>query len=281
MYKILDGKKVSRVILSDIKKKISIAKKKRSPKIAFILVGDDEPSKIYVRNKQKACESTSIDSEILHLEHATTTEYLISKIQELNTDSSTDGFIVQLPLPSHIDKNKVLDSIEPMKDVDGITTHNQGKLFQHNQPYFIPCTPLGIITLLKHYDIALTGKHVVIIGRSTIVGKPLAALSLKEDATVTILHSKTKDIPEQCKTADIIIVAIGKANFLKGDWIKQDTVIVDVGITRHEGKLIGDVNFNSVARNCSYITPVPNGVGPMTIAMLLSNTYNAWLSNCE
>lgn len=270
---IIDGKLVSKNIRQKIKEEVSDLKRRGiNPGLAVILVGDDPASKVYVKNKKKACEEVGIRSEEFLLKKETSQESLISLIDKLNHDPHINGILVQLPLPSHIDEKAVIGSIFPEKDVDGFHEQNVGKVMIGNHKV-LPCTPAGIMELLRYENINLDGKHCVVVGRSNIVGKPMAMLMLHANATVTICHSHTKNIKDILKQADVIVVAVGKPNFLKADMIKENAVIIDVGINRDaNNKLTGDVDFDSVKEKASFITPVPGGVGPMTITMLLENT---------
>ena len=284
---ILDGKKTS----NDLKDEIAIEVVKRknegkkTPHLAAILVGTDGASMTYVNSKVKACERVGFNSTLIDLPEDTTEEQLLNEISDLNNDKDIDGFIVQLPLPKHIDEQKVLMAVDPDKDVDGFHPVNVGKMAL-DLPTFLPATPYGIMELLKRYKVETSGKNVIVIGRSHIVGRPMSILlSQKRDvgnATVTLVHSRTKNLEEITKEADIIVAALGKAEFLTGDMVKEGVTIIDVGITRVEDKtkkrgyrLAGDVDFKSVSKKAAYITPVPGGVGPMTIAMLLKNTLLA------
>ena len=243
-----------------------------TPGLAVVLVGEDPASEIYVRNKHKACEEVGIYSRVIKLPEDTKEEDLLKLIDELNQDSALDGILVQLPLPKQIDSDKVIERILPNKDVDGFHPVNAGKLLT-GQAGFVSCTPLGILELIKSTGIDISGKEAVVIGRSNIVGKPVAHLLLQENATVTICHSKTKNLKEVCQRADILVAAIGKPQLITADYVKEGAVVIDVGINRlPDGKLVGDVAFETVKEKASYITPVPGGVGPMTITMLLSNT---------
>lgn len=246
------------------------------PGLAVVLVGDDPASKIYTSNKAKACDQVGIYSELCHLPADTTQEQLLDLIQELNGRADVDGILVQLPLPRQIDERAVLDAIDPRKDVDAFHPVNVGKI-QIGWPGFAPCTPAGVMELLKAYDIQLAGKHCVIVGRSNIVGKPLAALMLQADATVTICHSKTQNLGEICRQADVLVAAAGRMGLITGEMVKEGAVVIDVGTNRGEdGKLHGDVAFEEVEPKAAYISPVPGGVGPMTITMLLKNAiYSA------
>ena len=274
--KILDGKAVSLKVKESVKVRAEELKKFGvEPTLAVILVGEDKASQTYVRAKEKACNEYGIKSVAHRLSENTTQAELLALINVLNLDDSIHGILVQLPLPKHIDTNTVLATIDPAKDVDGFHAVNVGKLVS-GLDGFVPCTPLGVMEILKEYDIDVTGLNAVVIGRSNIVGKPMANLLLNASATVTVTHSKTKNLKEICQNADLIVAAIGKPFFLKADMVKDGAVVVDVGINRlDDGRLVGDVDFDEVAPKCSYITPVPGGVGPMTIAMLLNNTILA------
>ncbi|WP_103560598.1 bifunctional methylenetetrahydrofolate dehydrogenase/methenyltetrahydrofolate cyclohydrolase FolD [Campylobacter concisus] len=274
--KILDGKAVSLKVKESVKVRAEELKKFGiEPTLAVILVGEDKASQTYVRAKEKACNEYGIKSVAHRLSENTTQAELLALINVLNLDDSIHGILVQLPLPKHIDTNTVLATIDPAKDVDGFHAVNVGKLVS-GLDGFVPCTPLGVMEILKEYGIDVAGLNAVVIGRSNIVGKPMANLLLNASATVTVTHSKTKNLKEICKNADLIVAAIGKPFFLKADMVKDGAVVVDVGINRlDDGRLVGDVDFDEVAPKCSYITPVPGGVGPMTIAMLLNNTILA------
>ena len=274
--KILDGKAVSLKVKESVKVRADELKKFGvEPTLAVVLVGEDKASQTYVRAKEKACNEYGIKSVAHRLSENTTQNELLALINVLNLDDSIHGILVQLPLPKHIDTNVVLAAIDPRKDVDGFHAVNVGKLVSGLEG-FVPCTPLGVMEILKEYGIDVAGLNAVVIGRSNIVGKPMANLLLNASATVTVTHSKTKNLKEICKNADLIIAAIGKPFFLKADMVKDGAVVVDVGINRlDDGRLVGDVDFEEVAPKCSYITPVPGGVGPMTIAMLLNNTILA------
>ena len=274
--KILDGKAVSLKVKESVKVRADELKKFGvEPTLAVVLVGKDKASQTYVRAKEKACNEYGIKSVAHRLSENTTQNELLALINVLNLDDSIHGILVQLPLPRHIDTNVVLAAIDPRKDVDGFHAVNVGKLVS-GLDGFVPCTPLGVMEILKEYGIEVAGLNAVVIGRSNIVGKPMANLLLNASATVTVTHSKTKNLKEICKNADLIVAAIGKPFFLKADMVKDGAVVVDVGINRlDDGRLVGDVDFDEVAPKCSYITPVPGGVGPMTIAMLLNNTILA------
>jgi len=273
---LIDGKATSQKIKDEIKNEVIKLKQKGiTPTLAVILVGDDPASQTYVASKQKACLACQMGSVMHKLSANTTEQELISLIDVLNADDSIDGILVQLPLPKHINTNEILRKIDPKKDVDGFCAQNMGALVS-GLDGFVPCTPLGIMELLKQYNINPQGLNALVIGRSNIVGKPMAALLLNAGATVTIAHSKTKNLAQFSKNADLIIAAIGKANFIKPEMVKEGAIIIDVGINRLEnGKLVGDCDFENLKDKCDFITPVPGGVGPMTIAMLLSNTLKS------
>lgn len=273
---LIDGKATSQKIKDEIKNEVIKLKQKGiTPTLAVILVGDDPASQTYVASKQKACLACQMGSVMHKLSANTTEQELISLIDVLNADDSIDGILVQLPLPKHINTNEILRTIDPKKDVDGFCAQNIGALVS-GLDGFVPCTPLGIMELLKQYNINPQGLNALVIGRSNIVGKPMAALLLNAGATVTIAHSKTKNLADLSKNADLIIAAIGKANFIKPEMVKEGAIIIDVGINRLEnGKLVGDCDFENLKNKCDFITPVPGGVGPMTIAMLLSNTLKS------
>lgn len=272
MAQIIDGKAVSAQIKEELKEKV--AKKKEQGveiSLAVIQVGNDPASSVYVNNKKKACEYIGIRSIAYELAEETTEKELLDLVEELNGKKEVNGILVQLPLPKHIDEDKIIKAISPQKDVDGFHPQSVGALCI-GQPGFVSCTPAGIIELLKRSHIEIEGKECVVIGRSNIVGKPMALLLLRENATVTVAHSRTKNLKEICKRADILVVAIGKPKFITEDYVKEGAVVIDVGIHRNENnKLCGDVDFVSVEPHCSAITPVPGGVGPMTIAMLMNN----------
>lgn len=273
---IIDGKLTSSIIKDELKEKVEELKKQgKTGSLAVIQVGSDPASSIYVKNKKKACEYIGIGSVSYELSENTTKEKLLDTIDELNKRSDIAGILVQLPLPKHIDEDEVIKAISPKKDVDGFHVENVGALCV-GEDGFVSCTPAGVIELLKRYNVEISGKNCVVIGRSNIVGKPMALLMLRENATVTICHSKTKDLKAICKNADILIVAIGKPKFINDEYIKDGAVVIDVGIHRDENnKICGDVDFDSVKEKVSKITPVPGGVGPMTIAMLMSNCVKA------
>lgn len=270
---ILDGKQVASELTLKIAKEVSEIASDIT--LALILVGDNPASQIYVRNKNKACVSANIKVKNFVLDSSISEEELTNIIKDCNLDKKINGILVQMPLPSHIDSNKVINTIDPLKDVDGLTSINQGKLME-GLPSIASATPKGIITLLKHYNIEIKGKHVVIVGRSILVGKPLIHLFLQNDATVTICHSKTKDLASITKQADILVCAIGKPKFFTSNMVKEGAVVVDVGINRTDEGIVGDVDFSEVEKIASYITPVPKGVGPMTIASLLENILDCY-----
>ncbi len=269
---LIDGKKISDEIKEELKEKVAdYAKQNRKACLAVIVVGEDPASAVYVRNKKKACEYIGIESLSYELEEETTQEELLELIDQLNHDVHVNGILVQLPLPPQIDEVAVIHAIDPKKDVDGFHLESIGAMVLGSNG-FLPCTPAGVIQLLKRTGISIEGKHCVVLGRSNIVGKPMAMLMLRENATVTVTHSKTKNLQQICKMADILIVAIGKPNYITDDYVKEGAVVIDVGIHRIDGKkLCGDVDFDKVVSVASAITPVPGGVGPMTIAMLMEN----------
>lgn len=275
---LISGKEISIKIKDQLKVEVEKIKSagKRIPQLVVILVGDDQASQTYVRNKERGCQYIGIKSQVIRKDSSLKEEELIELIQQLNQDDSVDGILVQLPLPSHIDENKILDVIDPSKDVDGFHPDNVARLFL-GQDSLVPCTPKGMMALLDEINYDLTGKEVVVVGRSNIVGKPVSLLCLQRNATVTIAHSRTKNLKEVCQRADVLIAAIGKAKFFNKEYIKDGAVVLDVGINRDENnKLCGDVDLQDVKDKVSYITPVPGGVGPMTITMLLSNTLDAY-----
>ena len=277
MAEIISGKVVSEKLRLELKDSISkfILESGHTPGLAVVLVGDNPASQVYVRNKHKACLEVGINSYEINLPEDTSEEKLLSVIDDLNSDGRVDGILVQLPLPKHINEERVINRINPDKDVDAFSPSNVGKIMIGNYT-FLPCTPAGVMELLKHYNIAIEGKNCVVVGRSNIVGKPMAMLLLEKNGTVTVCHSRTQNIGEICRSADIIVVAVGRAGFLKADMVKPGAVVIDVGINRgSDGKLCGDVAFDEVENVASYITPVPGGVGPMTITMLLKNTLSA------
>lgn len=267
---ILDGKMLRDKIFESLKAKLD--KMQQKPTLAVILVGENPASQIYVRNKKKTAEKLGINSLSIEYPSDISEKELLNKIKELNSDEKVTAILVQLPLPAHINKNKIIDAILPQKDVDGLTPYNLGKLFSGEEPYVYPCTPKGILLLLDEYNIKLEGKNIVVVGRSNLVGKPVAQMLLKRNATVTMCHSHTKNLSEITKTADIIVSAVGK-KVIGEKMLKSDCVVIDVGIFRDEnGKISGDVDFENVSKTAAYISPVPGGVGPMTIASLMLNT---------
>ena len=276
MYQIVDGKKISQEIKDELKEKVAaMAKEGKKVALAVIQVGNDPPSSVYVRQKKKACEYIGIESLSYELPEETTEEELVALIEKLNADAGVNGILVQVPLPEQINEEKIIQTISPDKDVDGFHMQNVGALCTGGKGY-VSCTPLGIITLLKRSGIEIAGKRCVVMGRSNIVGKPMAMLLLRENGTVTICHSKTQDMKEITKQADILVVAIGKPKFVDETYVKEGAVVIDVGIHRNaENKLCGDVDFDRVAPHTSAITPVPGGVGPMTIAMLMNNCVSS------
>lgn len=276
MTVLIDGKELAKKTRQNLKIDCDNLKAKGIiPKLAVIMVGDNPASKVYVKNKSKACEDVGIEYEEFLLDEKITQKDLISLIEQLNEREDVTGILLQSPIPAHLDINETFRTISPKKDVDGFHPVNVGKLTL-GQDTFVSCTPYGVIKMFEEYNINLEGKNVVIIGRSNIVGKPLIQCCLNKNATVTVCHSRTKDLAEYTKIADIVIVAIGRAEFLKEDMVKDGVVVIDVGINRGEdGKLCGDVDFKNVSKKASYITPVPGGVGPMTIAMLMNNVIKA------
>jgi len=274
---LIDGKKVSTEIRGRLEKETAELKTKigRTPGLATVLVGEDPASAVYVRNKNKICHEIGFQSFGQNLSAETTEEELLDIIKKLNSNDEVNGILVQLPLPDHIDSEKILLSIDPEKDVDGFHPINVGKLAIGNA-LLTPCTPTGIIALLDYYKIEIPGKHAVVLGRSNIVGKPVAHLLLQRHATVTICHSKTKNLQQVTRQADILFAAVGRPHFVNSDMVKEGTVVIDVGINRVDGKLTGDVDFDQVAEKAGLITPVPGGVGPMTIALLMENTLKAF-----
>ena len=274
---IIDGKKEAEILRHEIKKEISLLKGKinKVPSLSVILVGNYTPSEIYVKNKVKKSKEVGINSDVIRYPDDVSEKEILRKIIELNEDSEVSGILVQLPLPKQINKEKIINLIHPSKDVDGFHPINVGNLASGYHA-ITPCTPLGCCLLIKKIEKDISGKHAVIVGRSNLNGKPMAQLLLKENCTVTIVHSKTKNIKAECLKADILVVAIGVPNFIKKDWVKEDSIIIDVGINKIENKIIGDVKFEDVKEKAKAITPVPGGVGPMTIACLLKNTLECF-----
>ncbi len=274
---IIDGKKEAASLREEIKKEIESIKKKinKVPGLTVILIGEFAPSQIYVRNKEKNSKEVGINSNVIKYSKDVTEEEVLKKIKELNNNKDVSGILVQLPLPDQIDKEKIINSIDPLKDVDGFNPINVGNLAS-GYDAIVPCTPLGCLLLLQKIEKNLSGKHAVIIGRSNLNGKPMAQLLLKENCTVTVTHSKTKNLKEECLKADILIAAVGVANLVKKDWVKDGSIIIDVGINKQGDKIVGDVSFEEVKDKVKAITPVPGGVGPMTIACLLKNTLECF-----
>ena len=274
---IIDGKKASALLREKLKEKVSKLKSTYNavPGLTVILVGEDPPSKIYVKNKEKSAIEVGINSEVVRYPDNVEEKVVLNKIKELNKNEKVSAILVQLPLPKHIDKRKVIETIDPKKDVDGFHPVNVGNL-SSGYDSTIPCTPLGCYLLIKDTENNLNGKHAVIIGRSNLNGKPMTQLLLKENCTVTITHSKTKDLKAECKRADIIVAAVGRAKLVKADWVKKDAIVIDVGINKTDSGVVGDVDFDEVSKVAKAITPVPGGVGPMTIACLLSNTIECF-----
>ena len=273
----IDGKKVAADLRLELKKNVSELQSKYNsvPGLTVILVGEDAPSKIYVKNKEKSAIEVGINSEVIRYPKNLEEKVLLDKIKELNNNDKISGILVQLPLPKHIDKKKVIEAIDPGKDVDGFHPMNVGNL-SSGYDSSIPCTPFGCILLIKQVEKNLSGKHAVVIGRSNLNGKPMTQLLLKENCTVTITHSKTKDLKTECLRADIIIAAVGMPKLVKGDWVKKGAIVIDVGINQTDSGLVGDVDFDEVSKVAKAITPVPGGVGPMTIACLLNNTVECF-----
>lgn len=275
MAQLIDGRLVSKKIYENLSDEILFLSKK--PCLAVIIVGEDPASRIYVNLKRKKAQELGIKSIVEQMPTATSQQELLDKIEQLNNDNEVNAILVQLPLPSHIDTKAVLEKIDPLKDVDCFHPYNMGRIATGTKPYVYPCTPKGIIRLLEYYNIQPQGKHAVVIGRSNIVGRPVAQMLLNENATVTICHSKTANLAEITKTADILISAVGQKNLVKPDMVKEGVVVIDVGMNRtDEGKLCGDVDFYGVESKASFITPVPGGVGPMTICSLMQNTFDLY-----
>ncbi|HGH8634540.1 TPA: bifunctional methylenetetrahydrofolate dehydrogenase/methenyltetrahydrofolate cyclohydrolase [Streptococcus pyogenes] len=279
MTELIDGKALAQKMQQELAAKVNNLKQKKGivPGLAVILVGDDPASQVYVRNKERAALTVGFKSETVRLSEFICQEELIAVIERYNADNTIHGILVQLPLPNHINDKKIILAIDPKKDVDGFHPMNTGHLWS-GRPLMVPCTPSGIMELLREYNVNLEGKHAVIIGRSNIVGKPMAQLLLDKNATVTLTHSRTRQLEEVCRCADVLIVAIGQGHFITKQYIKEGAIVIDVGMNRDDnGKLIGDVAFDEVAKVAAKITPVPGGVGPMTIAMLLEQTYQSAL----
>ena len=272
---LIDGRQIASEIYENIRSKIVSFEQK--PRLAIVLAGNDDASLIYVRNKQKAANNIGIQTDLYHLTESVTEHEIMNLIDKLNTDPQTNGIIVQLPLPQHLNTNAIINRILPIKDVDGFHPYNTGMLQNNETPYFIAATPLGIMKLIQRVTPQLSGKNVVIIGASLIVGRPLATLMLNQECTVTITHIHTRNIKELTQKADILVAACGVAKMVKKDWIKDGAILIDVGINRENGHICGDIDFNDVKDKAVAITPVPGGVGPMTVAMLLQNTVDAYL----
>jgi methylenetetrahydrofolate dehydrogenase (NADP+)/methenyltetrahydrofolate cyclohydrolase len=274
---IIDGKKEAAILRDKIKKEIDSIKSKNNkvPGLTVILIGDFAPSQIYVKNKEKNAKEVGINSEVIRYPKDITEQEVLKKIKELNNSDDVSGILVQLPLPNQIDKEKIINAIDPKKDVDGFHPTNVGNL-SSGYKATVPCTPLGCLLLIKKIEPNLLGKHAIIIGRSNLNGKPMAQLLLKENCTVTIVHSRTKNLKAECLRADILVAAVGVANLVKGDWVKKNSIVIDVGINKVGDKIVGDVDFDSVKNKVKAITPVPGGVGPMTIACLLKNTLECF-----
>jgi methylenetetrahydrofolate dehydrogenase (NADP+)/methenyltetrahydrofolate cyclohydrolase len=274
---IIDGKKEATLLREEIKKEITALKEKdnKTPCLSVILIGDFAPSQIYVRNKEKNSKEVGINSEVIKYSKDISEKEVLEKIEELNNNNNVSGILVQLPLPAQINKEKIINAISPKKDVDGFNPINVGNLASGYKS-IVPCTPLGCLYLIKKVEKNLSGKHAVIIGRSNLNGKPMAQLLLKENCTVTIIHSKTKDLKTECQKADILVAAVGVANLVKNDWVKKNSIVIDVGINKVGDKIVGDVDFEQVKDKVKAITPVPGGVGPMTIACLLKNTLECF-----
>jgi methylenetetrahydrofolate dehydrogenase (NADP+)/methenyltetrahydrofolate cyclohydrolase len=272
---IIDGKKIAQEVRNEVKEEVEELKKKGiTPGLAVVLVGENPASLVYIRQKEKACEEVGIVSYKYTLPEDTTEEKLLSVVDELNNEERIHGILVQLPLPEHLDEKRVIEEISPEKDVDGFHPLNMGRLFV-GEPSFVPCTPRGVIELIERSGFEIKGKKAVIVGRSNIVGKPVAVLLLMRHATITVCHTRTTDLAAETREADILVVAAGRPKMITGDMVKEGVIVIDVGINRVDGKLVGDVDFGSVSPKAGAITPVPGGVGPMTVAMLMKNTLEA------
>lgn len=280
MAQLLDGKIVSAQVRAEVREKIANYRERtgKHPGLTVILVGDDPASAIYVASKEKACHEVGINSRTVRLAATATTEDVVFAVKTANQDPTVHGILVQMPLPPEVDDQQVLDALDPAKDVDGLTTHNQGLLAKGSRG-LTPCTPFGVIRLLDYYNIPIRGKRGLIIGRSVLVGRPMGLLLLGRDATVTFGHSHTKDLPQLIREADVLVAAIGRPKMIQGDWIRPGAVVVDVGINRQGKKVVGDVDFQEASKRAAWITPVPGGVGLMTVSMLLENTWQAFLSH--
>ena len=274
---LIDGKKIAADLREDLKKEVSELKSKHNkvPGLTVILIGEDAPSQIYVRNKERSAKEVGLKSEVIKYPDTVEEKTVLKKIEELNNDESVSGILVQLPLPKHIDKQKVIETILPIKDVDGFHPMNVGNLSSGYESS-IPCTPLGCYLMIKKIEPNLSGKKAVVVGRSNLNGKPMTQLLLKENCTVTITHSKTKDLKGECLKGDILVAAVGMPELVKGDWVKKDAIVIDVGINKTEKGIVGDVAFDEVSKVAKALTPVPGGVGPMTIACLLKNTIECF-----
>ena len=275
--KILDGKALSERLIEGLAQKIAqrVRAGLRCPALTVVLVGDDPASKVYIRNKQRACGRAGIDSNLIQLDASVSQRQLLDTVQKLNQDTAINGILVQLPLPDHLDEEEIIETIDPAKDVDGFHPYNMGRLVL-KLPGLRPCTPKGVMKLLTESGVELIGKDALIIGQSNIVGRPMALELLKARCTITVCHSKTKDLAAKAAAADILVVAIGRAEYVSGDWIKPGAIVIDVGINRRDdGKLVGDVDFTAASEKASWLTPVPGGAGPMTVACLLENTLQA------
>lgn len=277
MAQIINGKEIAKKIRQKVAEDVAALKEKGgpTPKLVVVLVGEDPASQVYVRMKEKACKEAGIESEVMRFPADLEENELIPVIKKLNSDASVHGILVQLPLPKQINEKNILACVSAAKDVDGLHIENMGRLLKGTDPLFLPCTPAGIMELLLSTGAELKGKKAVVVGRSNIVGKPIALLLLAQHATVTICHSRTADLAGTCRSADVLVAAVGKPKMIKGDWVGKDAIVIDVGVNRTDAGLVGDVDFEAAKENASYITPVPGGVGPMTIAMLLKNTLLA------
>lgn len=272
---ILDGKKLSAKIIEEVTEKV--AKLEKKPHLIVLLVGEDPASELYVGMKEKTALKIGLKSTVLRYPQDTSEEVILNKITELNNDDDVTAILVQVPLPKHISEQKVIQAVVPKKDVDGFTTENIGRISIGLEPWAYPCTPLGIIKILEEYKIEIEGKHAVVVGRSNILGKPVAQMLLNKNATVTICHSRTKNLAEITKTADILVAAVGKPKMIKKEIVKPGCIVIDAGTSKVDGKIVGDVNFENVSESTACITPVPGGVGPMTIACLMQNTYDLFI----
>ncbi len=277
MAKIIDGKKFAADFIANLKEETEKfrAETGKSVRLATLIVGDNPSSLSYIKRNNQSCEKAGIESVVVTLPCSSSQEEVIEAVEKLNKDASVNGILLQLPMPKHIDKDKVIDALDPQKDVDGLTKRNAADLYLGNKGAFVPNTPMGVLTLMKSENVGISGKRAVVIGRSNIVGKPMAMLLLGENATVTVCHSRTQNIAEICREADILVSAVGKAGFVTGDMIKEGAVVMDVGTNFENGKLVGDVRFDEAEKKASLITPVPGGCGPVTVCMLMRNVLNA------